>query len=90
MEVRVVGDVDLFVKRRNPLELTDQCGDGESSWMNAMGLDQSEDQILEWSFLVSIMIVMQRMGTERNVAWRDDTSCSCMNTGWRLVKFMLA
>ena len=29
-------------------------------------------------------------GDEDNVAWRDDASYSCMNTGWRLVGFMLA
>ena len=68
----------------------DQCGDGESSWTDAMGSDWSEDQISEWSFLVSIMIAAQRMGTERNVAQRDDASCSCVNMGWRLVRFMLA
>ena len=67
----------------------DQHGDGESSWTDAMGLDQSKDRILEWSFLVSIMIAAWRMGTERNIARRDDASCSCMNTGWRLVRFML-
>ena len=54
-----------------------------------MGSDWSEDQISEWSFLVSIMIAAQRMGTERNVAQRDDASCSCVNMGWRLVRFML-
>ena len=58
----------------------DQCGDGELSWMDAMGLDRSEDQMSEWSSSVSIMIVAQR----------DDASCSCMNMGWRLVGFMLA
>ena len=68
----------------------DQHGDGELSWVDAMGLDQSEDRISEWSFLVSIMIAVWRMGMERNVAWRDDASCSCMNTGQRLVRFMLA
>ena len=68
----------------------DQCGDGESSWTDAMGLDWSEDWMSEWSFLVSMMIVAQRMGMERKVAWRDDASCSCMNMGWRLVRFMLA
>ena len=67
----------------------DQCGDGESSWTDAMGSDWSEDQISEWSFLVSIRIAAQRMGTERNVAQRDDASCSCVNMGWRLVRFML-
>ena len=54
------------------------------------GLDWSKDWILEWSFSVSTMIVVQRMGMERNVAQRDDASCSCVNMGWRLVKFMLA
>ena len=58
--------------------------------MDVMGSDQSEDWMSEWSFLVSMMIVAWRMGTERNVAWRDDASCSCMNTGQRLVRFMLA
>ena len=68
----------------------DQCGDGESSWTNAMGSDWSEDWMLEWSFLVSMMIVAWRMEMERTVAQRDDASCSCMNMGWRLVGFMLA
>ena len=67
----------------------DQCGDRELSWTDAMGLDQSEDQISEWSFSVSIMIAAWGTGMERNVTWRDDASCSCMNTGWRLVRFML-
>ena len=58
--------------------------------MDVMGLDWSEDWILEWSFLVSIMITARRTGTERNVTWRDDASCSCMNMGQRLVGFMLA
>ena len=68
----------------------DQCGDGESSWTDAMGSDWSEDWISEWSFSVSILIVAWRLGTERNVAQRDDGSCSCMNMSWRLVEFMLA
>ena len=72
------------------MESTDQHGDGESSWTDAMGSDRSEDWISEWSFSVSIMIAVQRTGTERNVAWRDDASCSCVNMGWRLVGFMLA
>ena len=67
----------------------DQCGDRESSWTDAMGSDRSEDWMSEWSFLVSMMIVAWRTGTERNVARRDDASCSCMNMGWRLVGFML-
>ena len=68
----------------------DQHRDGESSWTDAMGLDWGEDRISEWSFSVSIMIAAQRTGTERNVAQRDEASCSCMNTGRRLVGFMLA
>ena len=68
----------------------DQCGDRESSWTDAMGLEWSEDQISEWSFSVSMMIVAWRTGMERKAAWRDDASCSCMNTGRRLVRFMLA
>ena len=68
----------------------DQCGDGELSCTDAMGLDWSEDWISEWSFLVSIMIAAWRTGTERKVAQRDDVSCSCVNMGWRLVRFMLA
>ena len=68
----------------------DQCGDGESSWTDAMGLNWSDNRMLEWSFLVSIIIAAQRMGMGRNVAQRDDASCSCMNTGQRLVGFMLA
>ena len=55
-----------------------------------MGLDQSENQMSEWSFSVSMMIAAWRMGMERNVAWRDDARCSCVNTGQRLVGFMLA
>ena len=72
------------------MELTDQRRDRESSWTDAMGLDRSEDRILEWSFSVSIMIAAQRTGMERNVARRDEASCSCMNMGWRLVGFILA
>ena len=68
----------------------DQYGDGDSSCVDVMGSEWSEDQISEWSFLMSIMIVMQRTGMERNVAQRDDASCSCMNMGQRLVGFMLA
>ena len=68
----------------------DQCGDGELSWTDAMGSDESEDWISEWSFSVFIMIMAQRMGMERKVAWRDEASCSCMNMGRRLVGFMLA
>ena len=68
----------------------DQHRDRESSWTHAMGSDWSEDQISEWSFLVSIIIAAQRTGMERKVAWRDEASCSCVNTGWRLVGFMLA
>ena len=68
----------------------DEHRDGELSWMDAMRSDRSEDWISEWSFLVSIMIAVRRMGMERNVARRDEASCSCMNMGWRLVGFMLA
>ena len=68
----------------------DQHRDGESSWMDGMGSDWSEDQILEWSFSVSIMIVACRTGMEKKVSRRDDASCSCMNMGQRLVGFMLA
>ena len=39
------------------MESADQHGDGELTWTDAMVLDQSEDRMLEWSFLVSIMIV---------------------------------
>ena len=72
------------------MESMDQRRDGESSWMDAMGLDWSEDQILEWSFLMSIMITAWKTGTERKVTQRDEANCSCVNTGWRLVGFMLA
>ena len=68
----------------------DQHGDGESSWTDAMGSDRSEDRISEWSFLVSIIIVAWRTGMERKVAQRDEASYSCVNTGRRLVRFMLA
>ena len=71
------------------MESTDQRGDGDLSWTDAMGLDQSEDRISEWSFSVSIMIAAWRMGTERKVTQRDEASCSCMNMGQRLVGFML-
>ena len=46
-----------------------------------MELDQSEDQMSEWNFLVSMIIAAQRMGTERNVAWRDDCSNYRVETG---------
>ena len=72
------------------LESTDQCEDGELSWVDANGSEWSEDQMLEWNFSMSIMIMAWRTGMERNVAWRDDASCSCMNMGQRLVGFMLA
>ena len=68
----------------------DQCGDGELSWADAIGLEQSNEWMLEQSFLMSMMIAARRGGTERKVAWRDDASCSCMNMGWRLCRFMLA
>ena len=72
------------------MESTDQCRDGELSWMDAMGSDRSEDWISEWSFSVSIMIAAQRTEMERKVARRDEASCSCVNMGRRLVRFMLA
>ena len=68
----------------------DQCEDGELSWADVIILEQSEDWISEWSFSMSIMIMAQRTGMERNGAQRDDASCSCVNTGQRLVGFMLA
>ena len=72
------------------MELTDQCGDGELSWVDVIESEQSDERMLEQSFLMSMMIVVRRVGMERNVAWRDDASCSCMNTRWRLCGFMLA
>ena len=70
--------------------MMDQREDRESSWMYAMGLEQSDEQMSEWSFLMSMMIVACRAGMEGNVAWRDDASCSCVNMGQRLCRFMLA
>ena len=64
----------------------DQRGDGESSWADVIG----SERMLEWSFSMSTMIMVHGAGTERNVAWRDDASCSCMNMGQRLCGFMLA
>ena len=69
--------------------VTNVCGDRELSWMDAMGSDRGEDWMSEWSFSVSIMITAWRTGMERNVAQRDDASCSCVKMGWRLVGFML-
>ena len=72
----------------------DQCGDRELSWVDAIGSEQSDEwmseRMSEQSFSLSMMIVARRAGTERKVAWRDDASCSCVNTGWRLCGFMLA
>ena len=68
----------------------DQCGDGESSWADAIGLEWSDERMSEWSFSMSMMIAVHRVGTERKVAWRDDASCSCVNMGQRLCGFMLA
>ena len=68
----------------------DQCGDRELSWVDAIRLEWSDKWMLEQSFLMSMMIMVCRAGNERNVAWRDDASCSCMNTGQRLCGFMLA
>ena len=77
-------------RRRYPLESTDQSGDRELSWADVIGSEQSDEQMLEWSFSMSMMIVAHRVGTERNVAWRDDASCSCVNIRQRLCRFMLA
>ena len=74
----------------NPLELMDQCGDGESSWVEVIRSEQSDEWMLGQSFSMSTMIAACRVGTERNVVWRDDASCSCVNTGWRLCRFTLA
>ena len=52
--------------------------------------EQSNKQMLEWSFLMSMMIAACRVGMERNVVQRDNASCSCVNMGWRLCGFMLA
>ena len=68
----------------------DQCGDGESSWVDAIGSEWSDEWMLEQSFSMSMMIMVRRVGNERNVAWRDNASCSCVNMGWRLCRFMLA
>ena len=68
----------------------DQHGDGESSWADVIGLEQSDKQISEWSFSMSMMIAAHRAGMERNVAWRDNASCSCVNMGQRLCRFTLA
>ena len=68
----------------------DQRGDGELSWVDAIGLELSDEWMLEWSFLMSMMIAACRAGTERNVAWRDHASCSCLNMGQRLCGFTLA
>ena len=70
--------------------LTDQHGDGESSWADAIGSEWSDEQMLEQSFSMSMMIAAHWVGMERNVVQRDDASCSCVNTGWRLCGFMLA
>ena len=72
------------------MELMDQCGDGELSWVDAIGSEWSDERMLKQSFLMSMMIAARRVGMERNVAQRDDASCSCMNIGWRLCGFMLA
>ena len=68
----------------------DQRGDRELSWADAIGLEQSDERMLEWSFSMSMMIMAHRAGTERNVVQRDDASCSCMNTGQRLCGFTVA
>ena len=58
--------------------------------MDAIRSEQSDEQMLEWSFLMSMMIVAHRVGMERNVVQRDNASCSCVNMGQRLCRFMLA
>ena len=68
----------------------DQCGDRELSWVDAIGSEWSDEWMSERSFLMSMKIVVCRAGTERNVVWRDDASCSCMNMGQRLCGFTLA
>ena len=72
------------------MELMDQREDGESSLADAIRSEQSDEWMSEQSFSMSMMIMACRAGTERNVAWRDDASCSCMNMGRRLCRFMLA
>ena len=79
-----------MLRRRKPLELMDQCGDRELSWADAIRSEQSDEWMLEWSFSMSMMIVVCRVGTERKVVQRDNASCSCVNMGWRLCRFMLA
>ena len=68
----------------------DQHRDGELSWVDVIGLEQSDKRMLEQSFSMSMMIAVCRAGTERKVARRDNASCSCMNTGQRLCGFTLA
>ena len=47
----------------------DQCGDRESSSADVIRSEQSDERMSEQSFLMSMMIVAHRVGTERNVAW---------------------
>ena len=68
----------------------DQCGDGELSWADAIRLERSDEWMSEQSFSMSMMIAACRVGVERNVVWRDDASCSCVDMGQRLCRFMLA
>ena len=77
-------------RRRKPSESTDQHGDGESSRADVIRSEWSDERMSEQSFLMSMMIVVCRAGNEKNVAWRDDASCSCVNMGQRLCGFMLA
>ena len=49
------------------MESMDQRGDRESSWADVIGSEWSDEWMSEWSFLMSIMIVACRAGTERNV-----------------------
>ena len=71
------------------MDSMDQHGDGKLSWVDGIGSEQSDDWMSEQSYLMSIMIMAQRAGMERNVAWRGDASCSCVNMGQGLVGFML-
>ena len=58
--------------------------------MDAIGSEQSDEWMLEQSFSMSMIVAAHRVGTERNVVQRDNTSCSCVNMGWRLCGFTLA
>ena len=68
----------------------DHCGDGESSWADAIRSEWSDEWMLEQSFSMSMMIMTHRVGMERDVVQRDNASCSCVNMGQRLCRFTLA